>query len=319
MRAVPTAGGTRKPAERPPDGTMPAHPRIATDGGSPANEGHRPSRTYTYVVTDIDNTLFDWLRYWYHSFAPFLRALSAQSGLAEGELVTAIRGVFERYGTMEYVFLVQAVQPLVERARGMDPAVFYAPAIRAFKKGGEGLLVPFPGVVSTLRELKQRGVKLAAFTDSPSFHARVRCRALGLDGLLDLLVSQRDHVPPGLSPRRSGAPSRYNLLHTRHVELEPGLRKPNRDALLAVLDHLGAEPDEVLYVGDSLIRDISMAEKTGVAAAYAAYGDVRAGPEFDFLMRLAPQLTPSIGSEKYAGSAKLVLQREFGELLGLLF
>src|SRR5262249_48423833 len=54
--------------------------------------------------------------------------------------------------------------------------------------------------------------------------------------------------------------------------LGPGLVKPNPQCLRDIMNTFGVAPEETVYVGDSLHKDVWMAQMCGVHDVYAAYG-----------------------------------------------
>jgi phosphoglycolate phosphatase len=54
--------------------------------------------------------------------------------------------------------------------------------------------------------------------------------------------------------------------------LPPEDRKPNPKTLLDITRDFEIPPTEAVYVGDSMIRDVYMARRAGVHAAWARYG-----------------------------------------------
>src|SRR5206468_1475722 len=56
------------------------------------------------------------------------------------------------------------------------------------------------------------------------------------------------------------------------IELQAGVRKPHKSALLPIFSRFGLDPSRSIYVGDSLTRDIKMAKDCGMWAAWARYG-----------------------------------------------
>ena len=67
---------------------------------------------YTTLITDFDNTLYDWFHMWHQSFAAMLREVERISGIARSELLPQIRAVHQKYGTSEYAFLLEEVPAL---------------------------------------------------------------------------------------------------------------------------------------------------------------------------------------------------------------
>lgn len=58
---------------------------------------------------------------------------------------------------------------------------------------------------------------------------------------------------------RSQPGSQYRLQQTRHEHIPRGVLKPNADVLLSILADLGLTTADAVYIGDSLMKDISMA------------------------------------------------------------
>ena len=48
--------------------------------------------------------------------------------------------------------------------------------------------------------------------------------------------------------------------------------KPNPALLLHIINEIGAAPEECLYIGDSKMKDIAMAQDAGVTDVFAEYG-----------------------------------------------
>ena len=58
------------------------------------------------LITDLDNTLYDWFEVWYQSFRAMLTRLVKDSGVPEEALITEIKEIHERHGTSEYLMLL---------------------------------------------------------------------------------------------------------------------------------------------------------------------------------------------------------------------
>jgi phosphoglycolate phosphatase-like HAD superfamily hydrolase len=92
-------------------------------------------------------------------------------------------------------------------------------------------------------------------------------KTLGLVNLIARVYAPRQLDDEEGAPRYSRAiPQNYvGLLSSRD-------RKPNPHVLLDICREYGRSPDEVIYVGDSLTRDVYMAKRAGVTSAWAEYG-----------------------------------------------
>jgi putative hydrolase of the HAD superfamily len=97
----------------------------------------------------------------------------------------------------------------------------------------------YPDVKSVLDELKLR-FSLAVVSDGQSAWALPEMRATGIDGYFDPIVISGDH----------------------------GFRKPDPRLFQAALDGIGAEPEEVLFVGNDMYRDIFGAGKMGMRTVF---------------------------------------------------
>ena len=69
----------------------------------------------TVLVTDMDNTLFDWLGMWQAAFGAMLEHLMADSGVPRATLEAEFFAIHQRHGTTEYAFAIQELPSL--RAR----------------------------------------------------------------------------------------------------------------------------------------------------------------------------------------------------------
>ena len=90
-------------------------------------------RDVTAVITDIDNTLYDWMAMWVPAFDGMLTRLAADSGVPREQLEREFSVVHQRHGTTEYAFAIQELPSLVALHPGEDLVVRYASAIAAYR------------------------------------------------------------------------------------------------------------------------------------------------------------------------------------------
>ena len=245
----------------------------------------------TVLVTDMDNTLFDWLGMWQAAFGAMLEHLMADSGVPRATLEAEFFAIHQRHGTTEYAFAIQELPSL--RARHAPDAEDlpgrYAAAIDAYRVMRRRTLALYPGVRETLRAVRAAGALVIAYTESRAYYADYRVRTLELDGALDYLYSPPDHaLPEGVtaSQIRRYPPEHYRLRSTVARHTREGTWKPDASVLRDILSDVGAEPAAAVYVGDSLIKDVTMAQAAGVRDVFARYGDVRSRPGYDLLRRV---------------------------------
>lgn len=280
----------------------------------------------TVLVTDMDNTLFDWLGMWQAAFGAMLDRLVADSGVPRATLEAELFAIHQRHGTTEYAFAIQELPSLRARhppgAGTEDLPERYAAAIDAYRVMRRRTLALYPGVQETLRAVRAAGALVIAYTESRAYYAEYRVRTLELDGALDYLYSPPDHALPGgltASQLRRYPPEHYRLRSTVHRHTREGAWKPDASVLRDILGDVGAGPAEAVYVGDSLVKDVAMAQAAGVVDVFARYGDVRSRPGYDLLRRVThwtpAMMARSEGIREADVRPTHVLDEGFAELL----
>jgi phosphoglycolate phosphatase len=161
-------------------------------------------REISVVITDLDNTLYDWVEIWYRAFNAMLTKVLDEvqpKGITRDHLISEIRAVHQRHGTSEYAFLLEELPCLRQAFQGEDILQRFGNAIHCYRKARQEHLKLYPGVLQTLQTLKETGTLVVAYTESMAFYTNYRLRKLELDGLIDHLYSPIDHdLPAGLTP-----------------------------------------------------------------------------------------------------------------------
>jgi phosphoglycolate phosphatase-like HAD superfamily hydrolase len=277
----------------------------------------------TVVILDLDNTLFDWVEIWYQSFRAMLEKLVRTSGVDRETLLQDFKVVFTQHGTSEYAFALEELACLQAKHRREEIPTLYAAAIDAYRSARKRALRLFPGVEETLRRLRSSGCLLVGYTESMACYSHFRMRALGLDGRLDYLYSPPDHdLPPGVTPYAPWMTDFVvdpSLCRTVQRHTPRGEVKPNPKILLEIVQDVGAPPYEVLYVGDSLLKDISMANDAKVANAWAKYGIGSGRAEYELLRRVTHWPDSSVEQEQQMTAEQvkpdIVLSHSLAEVL----
>lgn len=255
------------------------------------------------LVTDLDNTLWDWFNAWYKSFSALLEGLVAQSNVDQAVLEQQIRVLHQRNHTTEYSNLVRELPALKEAAAPRDPREVFDAALHAQHSARLAHTQLYPGVMDGLHALKQAGIRIAAYTESGSYWTEWRIQRTGLDGVIDVLYSSPDpDLAAGvdLTELRTGhyAPEAYGLRITHHRHVPHGVTKPNVEILNSILADEKCAPAEAIYLGDSLMKDITMAQASGVLDVLASYGLVQHQPEYDLLRRVTHWTDEDVARER---------------------
>jgi FMN phosphatase YigB (HAD superfamily) len=240
----------------------------------------------TALITDLDNTLFDWVDLWYKCFSAMLNEIVRISGLPRETLIPEIRAVHQKYGTSEYSLLIEELSSLRPLLKGRPATEIFASAIEAYREQRRQNLNLFPTVAETLLKIKGRGTRIIGYTESMGFYSNYRIRRLGLDGVLDYVFCPEDHVlPPGLTSEKLRAypASHYELRYTKQLFTPKGSKKPDTVVLNAIISDLALVKSDCVYVGDNLVKDVAMALDCGVEDAWAEYGQAHKRPEYKLL------------------------------------
>jgi phosphoglycolate phosphatase len=257
------------------------------------------------VITDLDNTLYDWVDYFVPSFSAMLDELVRMTGIDEPTLKESFKRVYQRHGTTEYAFAIQELDVLAKQNAGLthrEMLAKYETAIRAFRRARRNTLRLYDGVAATLRQLRQQGRKIAAHTDAMMFYAESRLKQLEIEDLFDALVAPRDHgLPAGARAedlRYHRTTDAYEARIAIKRALEPGMLKPNPDCLLDIVKTFGVAPGETLYVGDSLGKDVRMAQRARVHDVHAAYGGRHSADNYRKLVEITHWTEEDVAREK---------------------
>jgi len=281
-------------------------------------------RTARLLVVDLDDTLWTWFDAWHASFSALLQKTSELSGIDEDALKLAIRPIHQRHGTSEYSWLLDELDELKATVPpGMTVAEYFDPASHAQNRARKKGTKLYPGVLETLTKLRDNGTTVVAYTESLAFWTRWRIHRTGLDGLISELYSSPDHDSPAgvdVLSRRTLPAESYELRVTRARHVPHGIVKPNPQILKQILDDHGVAASESVYVGDSLMKDVAMAQAVGSIDALAAYGVKTDDPRYRLLQQVShwPDVTVAKEQDKSPGvhpTPRLVLSRGLSDIL----
>lgn len=277
------------------------------------------------IITDMDNTLYNWVEMWYQSFSAMLHELVAESGIDQAALEAEIRQVYQKYGTSEYRFLIQELPSLKMQQFSENSIERYQSAIQAYEKAYEGTLCLYPLVMETLEAFKARGCQIVAYTESMAYYTVLRVKNLHLDGILDFVYSSTDHDIP--SNGTAGEIHQYSaeylkLKKTVHRDIPAGELKPNPGVLRDIIRDVDALVNQTIYVGDNLMKDIVMAQNASVTDVLAKYGGAQRTEAYQLLRRVSHWTKKDVERERSLIEsdkihATYVLDNSFSELLDL--
>jgi len=225
------------------------------------------TRRVSLVITDLDNTLYDWVGWFVPAFYAMSESAAEILEVDLEKLLNEIRDVHRHHGSSEHPFSLLETKSVQEKFKGISTpdrierldAAFYR-----FNSVRKHSLVLYEGVLQTLAALESLGVSIAGYTDARIPNSMFRVNSLGLDRYLSHLYAPAARFPSDLLQKEND-PEFLRILPEDD-------KKPNQQVLLDICRDLGVHPANTIYVGDSLSRDVFMANGTGVRSAWARYG-----------------------------------------------
>lgn len=271
------------------------------------------------LITDLDNTLYDWVTFFAKSFSAMIDEVVRISKIDREVLLDGFRDVHRRHGNSEYPFAILEVECLREMYN--EPTELLAAmdhALHEFNRMRKKTLHLYPTVQETLVALTRRGVRVVGHTEAIGANAHFRLRKLGIVDLFEKLYV----LHGAISPHPKGEPAEPSAPPHLIEQVPLAERKPNPRLLLDICRRMNVSAEEAVYVGDSQARDISMAVDAGVTAVWAAYGTKYNKTDWEALVRVTHWTDDDVQREqelrKIAGSVQpdVVINR-FADLLGL--
>lgn len=238
------------------------------------------------LITDLDNTLYDWVTFFARSFRAMVKELEVILGVPGERILDEFQTTHRALGSVEQPFAVFQLPVVRERFGTSDPTELKKcldPALHAFNRERVQSLQLYPGVDDALRRVAAAGVPVVAHTEASAANAFYRVARLGLADRL-----QRIYVLAG-PPVQHPDPVRQQELRPPTglvVELPVSERKPNPQLLLDICAREGSARSEAVYIGDSLTRDVHMARLAGVTSVWARYGTQYASAEWATVARV---------------------------------
>ena len=97
------------------------------------------------LITDVDNTLFDWQEIWFECFSTLANEAMRISGIGPEKFYAEASVIHQKYGTSEYAFLLEEM-PSIKAQYGDKALDVLAPAIEAFRLKRRSVLKLYDGV-----------------------------------------------------------------------------------------------------------------------------------------------------------------------------
>jgi FMN phosphatase YigB (HAD superfamily) len=227
-------------------------------------------------ISDLDNTLYDWVSFFVPAFYAMANVVSTSLGITVEQMLNECKEVHQSCGSAEYPFALLKTRSVLRKYPGHQQSDLRRElhaAFDAFNRMRREQLVLYPGVRETLHHIKLNRVPFVAFTEAAAPNGIYRLNALEVLHQVDYLYAPHSIKENHPDPERQEF---YRTLAKDKVRpLDAAQRKPAPDVLKMICSDFGVRPDQALYVGDSLPKDIAMAKEAGIHSALAKYGQVK--------------------------------------------
>lgn len=147
------------------------------------------------VITDLDNTIYDWLGAFVPAFYEMVRQAALLLDVSEDELLNDLKMVHQRHGDSEHPFALLETRTVANALSGMtkkETVNFLDPAFHAFNRVRKENLKLYEGVYETLKYISSLSVPIVAYTDARVINCLFRLERLGIKSFF--LGSMRPHM-----------------------------------------------------------------------------------------------------------------------------
>ncbi len=209
------------------------------------------------LITDLDDTLYGWTEFFVPAFYAMAEKVCELTGFELENILAEYKSKHCEYGSVEHPYVTLDLPSVGKKYEGLSRDEIKAElgeAFHRFNSVRKERLKLYEGVESALETLTQKGVTVIGYTDSCEENGFYRLRRLGIDKYFK-------HVYVSKSKFVCTYPSDEKI---RLLEK----KKPDTRALLGICESEGCKPSDVVYVGDSLIKDMYMAKSAGVTSVW---------------------------------------------------
>lgn len=212
------------------------------------------------IITDLDDTLYDWLGFFIPSFYTMVDELIKITGINKDTILKEFKEKHQEYGSVEYPFVTLKL-PSIQRKYNLlsdeELKIVLGEAFHKFNSIRKQRLQLYAGVDETLKLIYEKGITIIGYTESSQENGFYRLKKLGIDKYFK-------HVYASKSKFQSNFP-----LDGKVMTVET--KKPDKNVLLSICARENCNPDEAIYIGDSLTKDVYMAGKAGITSVWVNY------------------------------------------------
>lgn len=238
------------------------------------------------LITDLDNTLYDWVSFYSQSFSAMAEELSKEINVPLDILLSEYKVIHQRFGNSEKPFATLELPSVISYFGTNDKILLQKKLTRvfsAFSSKRNHTLKLYPTVRDTLNILRGRGVKIVGHTESLEYNSLYRLYKLDVIDFFDHLYTIEDNHNLHPNPKNAKV---ISVKDDFIIRLSSAESKPNPKLLEHICLTENVDIKDAVYVGDSITKDISMAKSIGMKAVWARYGRQFAPELWEILVKI---------------------------------
>lgn len=238
------------------------------------------------LITDLDNTLYDWVSFYSQSFSAMAEELSKEINVPLDILLSEYKVIHQRFGNSEKPFATLELPSVISYFGTNDKILLQKKLTRvfsAFSSKRNHTLKLYPTVRDTLNTLRERGVKIVGHTESLEYNSLYRLYKLDVIDFFDHLYTIEDNHNLHPNPKNAKV---ISVKDDFIIRLSSAESKPNPKLLEHICLTENVDIKDAVYVGDSITKDISMAKSIGMKAVWARYGRQFAPELWEILVKI---------------------------------
>ena len=238
------------------------------------------------LITDLDNTLYDWVSFYSQSFSAMAEELSKEINVPLDILLSEYKVIHQRFGNSEKPFATLELPSVISYFGTNDKILLQKKLTRvfsAFSSKRNHTLKLYPTVRDTLNILRERGVKIVGHTESLEYNSLYRLYKLDVIDFFDHLYTIEDNHNLHPNPKNAKV---ISVKDDFIIRLSSAESKPNPKLLEHICLAENVDIKDAVYVGDSITKDISMAKSIGMKAVWARYGRQFAPELWEILVKI---------------------------------
>jgi len=224
------------------------------------------------LITDLDNTLYDWVTFFVKAFNVMVDELSKLISIDKEKLFKEFKSLHQSYGNTEQPFSILEL-PSVKKHFGNIPTIELIKKVdvplHAFNSMRKKYLKLYDGVGETLFTLSKNDFIIVGHTEAIAENGFYRLEKLNILKYFNRLYAMDSNYKGHPDSKRANL---FKIPKEFIINIHKSDKKPNPKLIFDICKKEKISTINTWYIGDSLVRDIVMAKLAGVNSIWARYG-----------------------------------------------